>query len=782
LPSVTSIAQDTRPGKTHIWYYGTGEIIGSTRAPGAPYRGDGIFKSIDGGITWTKLPSTATNLPHIFDQAFDYVWDVIINPANTTQDEVFAATFSEIKRSVNGGASWQTVLGDFDSQSGAFFTEISVTPSGIFYATMSQMTVFQDITPSNTQGLYRSENGINWTEITPPGWPNRYNRTVIGIAPSDENIVYFLSNTPGSGKNDHQIWKYTYLSGDGSGSGGVWENRTSNLPGTDSTDVIDNFDSQHSYDLVIGVKPNNPDIVFIGGTNLYRSSDGFASSSRIRWIGGYNAFRRNFSLYPSHHPDQHAIVFLPSNPNVMYSSHDGGVSRTDNNTLQSVSWTSLNNGYLTTQFFTVTIDPASNGSNLVIGGMQDNGTWSTSSTNTAANWNAELSGDGAFCATTENGSVLIASAQIGQIFRIPLEEFVTTFARLDPAVLSDRDYLFINPFTLDANNSSILYLAGGKSVWRNSNIMDIPQGSDKTDVNWDELTNTRLPNAQNTKVSALVISTSPANMLYYGTTSGEVYKLQDAHTGQPAPVNITSPLFPNPGNIGAIAVDPTDANNIMIVFSNYGVQSIFFSNTGGDTWQAVGGNLEENSNGAGAGPSVRWADILPQGENTHFFVGTSIGLYSTTQLNGASTTWALEGANTIGNSVVDMVVTRAADGQVVAATHGRGIFSSNITTPVREIESETPAEFVLLPNYPNPFNPSTNIRFVLPNTAHVSIKIYDTLGRHLRTLVDEPLSAGVHSRMWDGRDKTNSALASGVYFVHMQAGVFSDVRKVALTK
>ncbi|MFQ5632749.1 MAG: T9SS type A sorting domain-containing protein, partial [bacterium] len=112
----------------------------------------------------------------------------------------------------------------------------------------------------------------------------------------------------------------------------------------------------------------------------------------------------------------------------------------------------------------------------------------------------------------------------------------------------------------------------------------------------------------------------------------------------------------------------------------------------------------------------------------------------------------------------------------------RGIFSSNLTTPVREVESETPVEFALLPNYPNPFNPSTNIRFALPKTAHVSIKIYDPLGRHIRTLVDEQLAAGTHTQIWDGRDHKNSALASGIYIVRLQAGAFSEVRKITLAK
>lgn len=782
LPSVTCIVQDKRPGKTHIWYYGTGEIIGSARAPGAPYRGDGIFKSTDGGLTWAPLPSTSTNLPHLFDQSFDYVWNLAIDYANTTEDEIYAAVFGEIKRSVNGGQTWQTVLGTFHSRFSAFFTDIAITSDGVVYATLSQATQNFDATQAIDHGIYRSTDGVNWVNITPPGWPTRYNRVVIGIAPSDENVVYFLANTPGSGKNDHQIWKYTYLSGDGSGTGGQWEDRSNNLPGAHGTDDIANFDSQNSYDLVIAVKPTNPDIVFIGGTNLYRSSDGFASTTRLNWIGGYNNLRRNYSLYPGHHPDQHALAFLPSDPDVMYSAHDGGVSRTERNTAAQVNWRSLNNGYFTTQFYTVTLDLSSFGSNFVVGGMQDNGTWGTFSTNVASNWTEYFGGDGGYCAIIQNGSVLIVSAQKGQIFRQPLEQFVTTPARLDPAGLSESDYLFINPFIMDTNDDRILYLAGGKSIWRNSNIMEIPQGNVKPNLNWEELLNTRLPNAQNSKISALAVSTSPPDILYYGTTTGEVYKLTGAASGQPVPVDITDNQFPANGYVHSIAVDPRDANKVMVAFSNYMVPSIFYTGFGGETWTDVSGNLEEEPDGYGAGPSVRWVAILPQGESSYYFAGTSTGLYSTTELQGQATTWVLEGASTIGNSIVDMVVTRPNDGQIAVATHGQGVFTSNLATPVKALENALPENFTLFQNYPNPFNPETTIRFALPRATETELSVYDLHGRVVRLLYAGTLPAGTHKVAWNGRDESGRPVASGTYIVRLRAAGEMHVIKATLLR
>src|SRR5207249_9450128 len=106
--------QDRRAGHTNTWYYGTGELDGnSAGAGGGPYRGDGYYKSTDNGLTWSKLTSTSSGTPHIFDSGFDYTWNVAIDLSNTLQDVVYAATFGAISRSTNGGTTWTTVLGGY---------------------------------------------------------------------------------------------------------------------------------------------------------------------------------------------------------------------------------------------------------------------------------------------------------------------------------------------------------------------------------------------------------------------------------------------------------------------------------------------------------------------------------------------------------------------------------------------------------------------------------------------------------------------------------------------
>lgn len=672
LHSITAIAQDTRAGKTNIWYCTSGEFRGgSAGGGGASFRGDGIFKSVDGGMTWTQLPATISDTPESFDQPFDFCWNIAVDPSNTSQDEVYAATFGGLQRSLDGGTTWATVKGGF-SNSVSQYTDVVVTSTGVVYAAFSQST--NNGTDSPDRGIWRSTDGATWTEITPAGWPLVYNRVVLAVAPSDESRLYFFADTPISGLNGVSFWHYTYLSGDGSGAGGSWSNRSANLPALG--DPVGNLDPQGSYDMIVCVKPDNPDVVFVGGTNLYRSTDGFATSTNWTWIGGYNT-TNDISIYPNHHPDLHAQAFLPSNPNVVISGHDGGLSKTTNVMADSVIWSSLNSGYVTGQFYSVAIDHATAGNDIITGGLQDNGTYFTNNANASTPWLQIGSGDGGYTAIADGRSAFFSSVQNGKTFREIRNDAgqLSIWQRVDPA--GGSGYLFINPYVLDPNDNDILYMAGGDRLWRNNAVSTIPPFSnDPATVGWTQLTNTAVGSGT---ISALAVSGSPANILYYGTTNGQVFRLDNADSGNPVPVNIGSGKgLPANAYVSSIAVDPIDGNRVLLVFSNYGIQSLFFTQNGGDSWTDVSGNLEENSDGSGSGPSARWAEIVPANSATYYFVATSAGLFSTTSLNGGSTIWAQEGASTIGNVVVDMIDARLADGLVVAATHGAGVFSANI--------------------------------------------------------------------------------------------------------
>lgn len=768
LKNATCIVQDKRVGHTNVWYYGSGEAYGaSPSGGGAYYLGDGAFKSVDGGLTWTPIASTAGGLANSFTSNYQLIWNMASDvSANDTIDEVYMATYGAVYRSLNGGTSWTTVR-----TGGSYFTDVNVSPTGIVYTTLSD--------DGTQKGIWRSLDGFTFVNITPTGFPTVYNRIVSAIDPNNENVVYFLANTPGFGKVTYNylgdpewnsLWKYTYLTGDGAGANGVWQDLSVNLPNTGGQ--FDRWQVQGSYDMVIKIKPGDSNTMFIGGTNLYRSTTAFQDSTHTSFIGGYEQFSALpvINSYPNHHPDQHCLEFYPSDPNKMLSGNDGGVFRTNNNTDSAIVWQSLNNGYLTSMFYTCAIDHATSGNNIIIGGAQDNGSWYTNSANPTDPWVQPRGGDGSYCAIADGQTNYYFSIQNAKMMKATLDGAgsITSFARIDPIGLKDPE--FINPYTLDPNNNNIMYLAGGKYLWRNDDLSGIPMVG-----NWDSISTNWTQFADSVPLTGSVITAVHAckaapNRVYYGTDKKKIYRVDNANVGTPTPVDITPVsgiIFPSAGNVSCITSDPWDANRILVVFSNYNVYSLFYSPDGGTTWAKAAGNLESSVSGTGTGSSLRWASILHVSDGIVYLVGSSTGLYATDTLNGTSTVWVQQGTNVIGNSVCDMIDTRESDGLVVVATHSNGIYSANITSvnDVATGQDILAAKADLgLKNYPNPVKTNTTIEFVIDKPAHVNLQIWDQYGRVIETLVNESMQAGTHSIEYSPKN-----LRSGIYYYSLTA-------------
>ncbi len=758
IQSVNSLTQDTRPGKTHIWYYGTGEIIGaSARGGDAPYRGDGIFKSIDGGRSWYLLPSTSTGDLNYFDSPFNYVFNVKVDGSNLEQDEVYAACAGGIFRSIDGGDSWQESLAD----TAALYTDVEVSPSGVLYASFSSEK-FQD--KAQYTGIYRSEDGVSWENITPAGWPSSFGRTVMDMNPQDEDEVYFLVQS----ELGDRLWRYEH---EALGAG-KWTELTENLPEFEGE--TGKLELQGSYNMVVKVHPAEEDVVFLGGTNLYRSSDGFTSTQNIAWIGGYDTTGA-FSFYPGQHPDQHALLFYPSDPTKSLSAHDGGISRSEDILAEDVSWDYLNSGYITSQFYTVGLDEEQV-NDIIVGGLQDNGSQITNNAGPKSRWDRILGGDGGYTHVTFKGSYYYLSFQNSQIYRVTLNDDLelTSFARVDPVGaggVEGQKYLFVNPYAFDPNNSNRMYLAAGNVVYRNHNLSQIPAGSQEpVRLNWEVLPTTAIDSGS---ISAISVSRHPGNIMYYGSTMGNLFRVDDADSTIVNVRKISSPLFPVGGYNAHIAINPVDADEIMVIFSNYNSRSIFHSTDGGLHFTHVGGNLEENPDGTGDGPSIRYAQIIPlqNGENL-FLVGTSVGLYSTLSLEGDATVWLQEGAETIEDVVVPQIRYRSLDGRVVVATHGNGVYFRDFDGVLPLTANPAGEEIVMGNPFPNPFIPSKlkplKIPFILPEDGVVRIRIYSMQGAHIKTLLWAMQSAGSSVVSWDGTNETGQFMAPGTYFVQLE--------------
>ncbi|WP_425392260.1 FlgD immunoglobulin-like domain containing protein [Ekhidna sp.] len=770
--SVTCIAQDTRPGMEDVWYHGTGEIVGNSTSGGAaPFRGNGIYKSVDNGESWQPIASTQNETPQFFNSHFQYIWDIEINPANELQDEILVAAFGGILRSVDGGESWEVVLGrslldevdtaDFNQANASYYTSLERSGNNVFYAGLSTETPLGDTleVPPPDAGIFYSINGNDWSEITPVTDESRYQRIVIGSSPSNPDITYFMIDSSPILILEHRL----SLLADPQRVNG-FDPEPRKIPKFDENLGI--LNTQRSYNMMIRVHPDDPNIVYVGGTNLFRSTDAFRTEENIDWIGGYNP-EGGSSVYPNHHPDQHDLLFLPSNSNVALSASDGGLRLTSNIVADSVMWQSSNNGFVTSQFFTIAQSKTS-GNPTVLGGMQDNGTDLSSGD---LNWEGIIGGDGSYTATTKDDVLWFAAFQRGQTLRLTLndENDITSFARVDPGGLVAQQgsiYLFINPFALDPTNQNRMFFAGGSQLYYHPNVSQIPGGSQTpTSLGWRNVYSIPLANGL---ISAIEVS-ADGQKVYFGTSDGKLFRLDNALFEPDFQVtSIQSNVFPENGYVSSIAVNPEDNEHLVVAFSNYNVPSIFESHDGGASFTDISGNLEENADGTGNGPSIRWVEIIPKTSTDLILAGSSVGLFSTETTAGTGTQWVKESSDLIGSAVVTMMDYRSSDGRLVIATHGNGVYETFIDDFKPISFQPEMANFNVLSTYPNPFVENANIQYSIPEAGEVRVDILSTSGKLINTILWGPQFAGTNTVTWDGTTPSGTSLTNGIYLYRIR--------------
>jgi len=745
LNSVTDIIQDTREGKTDNWYFCSGEIMGNLMV----YPGDGIYKSTDGGKSFKGLQ--IVNKPQQY-RNINYAWRMVIDHTRNDSDILYLASWGSLLRSNDDGLSWKTVLGGKATSASQSGSDIAISPTGVLYATMSSNS------PKNGDGLWRSEDGLQWTNIKPLEFPATYGRIVLDIFDSDESIVYFLGLTPNKGKfgtthsgngERNSLWRYEYLGGDGTGDSAKWEDRSEQIPDLRQTDgyIWGDFVSQGGYDLVLRVHPRNEDSIVIGGTNLYTSTDGFTTGENSRWVGGYKKTKDRVDafytglVYPNHHPDQHNLIFHPTDFNKAFSANDGGIQVTNDiwESKDEVEWINLNQGYYTTQYYTISMNQNPSDelkmSDIILGGFQDNETqYVAADAPGDADWTRIACCDGSYSGVfdKDENTYVVASKQLGTMYMRKYSKDGESLgaARIDPD--GGANYLFINPFVHNPNHPEKVYLAGGYFVWKNKDVTTIPlSGTDsKTDWNWVQLSESQT--AASNIITSIDCSTEPANILYYGTQSGNIYRIDDVNDDENYTVADLNANGKMNGNtyMSSISIDPNDADNVLVCFSNYNKKSIFYSADGGQTFTDVSGNLEENEDGKGAGPACHVVKIIRDAQNqVVYLVGTTSGLYSTTGLPGTATIWNRESNDLIGNCSVRDIDYRTSDGLLLVGTHGCGSFSTHID----EIAS-TPqiSETTVFELYPNPA--SDFITYKIETHIPVNATIFNMEGQVVKTV------------------------------------------------
>ncbi len=293
---------------------------------------------------------------------------------------------------------------------------------------------------------------------------------------------------------------------------------------------------------------------------------------------------------------------------------------------------------------------------------------------------------------------------------------------------------------------------------------------------------------------AAICAISRINTTLYAGAVGTVYKSSDSgsswtevKTGIPANAHITSfaeigdAVFASSDNSGVYVTTDAGASWSAI---NTGLtdRNIAQLVTMGDRLFAItlkGGTFVSSNNGT-SWTGITLADInclvVADGK---LFAGTdTAGMYMSSD-NG--TTWETITITGLaaGTRIWSMVVT----GTSLMAGTSDGVWIAPLSSLITCVqENNIPEMYVLERNYPNPFNPATTIGFTIPVSEKVSLTIYNAIGQKIRTLVDAPMSSGMHQVVWDGLTDTGMHVSSGVFLYELRAGTFRDAKKLLLMK
>ena len=412
--------------------------------------------------------------------------------------------------------------------------------------------------------------------------------------------------------------------------------------------------TQAWYDNILAVDPNNANNVIAGGLDLWKTTDGGASwTQKTNWYPQAGA-------PPFVHADHHALVFAPSNSNIMYNGNDGGIYKSTN---KGDTWSNENNNLAITQFYYGAVAPTGT---KYYGGTQDNGTISTTG---STSWQTIIGGDGGVTEVDYNDPNIIYGEYVnftffkstngGASFSKKMNGIPTGSGQFDGT--KDRT-LFITPYTIDPNNPTTL-VAGTYRIWRTTNGAD----------NWDS-TNVDLTGdgsgSSGAKISAITIAKGNSNVIYVGCSNGVIQVTTNGGT-----VWVKSDIskgLPN-AYCTRIATSPINPGIAYATFSGFlSGKKIYKTENYGQTWSNISSNL----------PNIPVNCVIVNPENTgNIYLGTDLGIFSTLN-DGAS--WVQDN-NGLANVSVQDLDYRSSDKKIFAWTHGRGMYYATLSNSLTQV-------------------------------------------------------------------------------------------------
>jgi len=653
------------PTNSNHLLVGTGEANGGGGS--MSYEGNGVFKTLDGGATWTPLGlEFSGSIPK-----------VLFHPKN--QEVVYVAAMGRlfgknnqrgIYKSTNGGSNWQQVLFHSDSVGAIDLIMDTRHPDTLYAALWERSRKPSGIDYGGTAcGVYRSfDGGKVWVKLS-QGLPTGSNLGRIGLAlaPSSPNIVFAY---------------YMDESGDFLGiyksvnAGDQWSKTNARI------DVA-------TFGWWFGkiyVAPDNAQIVYALGLSGYKSVDGGNQ---------FNAMTENFS--EDVHVDQHALYIDPVNPSRLLLGNDGGLYSSSN---YGDNWNKINNLPIT-QFYTCHIDYSQ--PERLYGGTQDNSSIRTL-TSGVSQWQTIWSGDGFVCLVDpQNNQNVYTESQYGVFVRSTDggQGFSYALTGIDG---TDRKN-WNTPVVFHPGNSSTLFL-GTHRLYRSK---------DKA-VTWSSIspaltaeTNSRTYGT----ITCIAVSPVDPQIIYCGTDVGQVWVTLNGG-GNWVPIQAGLPER----WITSVTADPLIKNRVYLTLSGYryneSMPHVFVSENNGSNWSDISKGLPPiPCNKLVADPAL----------SGHIIVATDGGVWRSYN-NGKN--WEI-----LGNELPLMVMTsldfHPPTRKLIAASYGRGLFSYVLELPVNQQTKEKP--HISIETTPNPFHNTLQISISSESIQTLDLSIHTLSGK-----------------------------------------------------
>jgi hypothetical protein len=657
--AVNSLAMD--PNNPQVLFAGTGEgYFNIDQAVGG-----GIFTTTDGAATWTQLPNT---------NGFTFVNHIEISK---TTGNVYFAT---------GGGVWR-----LDRKAG--------TLTKIFFASAKQFGGCLDLRLRNDGAndvifaacgtlsqatVYQNKSAQAGGAFVPVLSKLGMGRTSLAISKSNPQVIYAMAARNDNGpRAEYNQGLYGVFRSTQGGDAGTW---TTQLLDSDRTrlntrllsnPVIANlatcgfgshnlFFNQGWYDNVIQVDPVNPDRVWAGGVDLWRSDDGgknFGLAS-YWWVEGQAASYA--------HADHHVITFDPGYDGVhnktMYNGSDGGIFVTHDATAAvargrfapcdptntAMTWTALNHGYAATQFYNGAVFP---GGTAYFGGSQDNGTSFGADSLGPNHWIKIFGGDGGFVAVNPQDPNLFYLENTGLSIAYTPDGGQHYFDGTH-GILDFGDFLFITPFTMDQSKPNILW-TGGSFIWRTTDGAK----------NWQRASRL-IAGPVGSAVTAIGVSPNNSDHVIVGTDVGFI--MFESKATSATGKTFWPSSFPQNAYVSWVTVDPNHENVIYATSSTFGTVHVIKSVDGGAHWL-----IADGEGGSAALPDIPANCILVDpADSNRLYAGTDLGVFTS---GDGGKTWAVELTGFPNTRVENLVLQKNGSVRTLFAfTHGRGVWKANI--------------------------------------------------------------------------------------------------------